>query len=243
MPYEVVFSQEPYNGTAKFIVELIDENSESIEVAVDSTSSQSQFSSEQSSTESSSELPTTPANASTTPTQTSSDVESRSKAIRASVNKYQQKNAEAMEKKHNIKRNKRTLEYQVGELVTDLITRIYRGGSDLPRLPGIIGRNTGGKDTVHESRFGILNDKLRACELEPYSVVLDIDTTKIINKISLREAARLTSNRSADLQDLETTCNCNGNCADKRCGCYLRSKKCGSHCHLRSRENCCKNKN
>ncbi|CAF0919694.1 unnamed protein product [Brachionus calyciflorus] len=38
----------------------------------------------------------------------------------------------------------------IQEKVTVLIPKIDRGGSDLPRLPGIISRKTGEKDVFHE---------------------------------------------------------------------------------------------
>ncbi|CAF1028158.1 unnamed protein product [Brachionus calyciflorus] len=159
--------------------------------------------------------------------------DNRAKSIREKVNKNQEKNAELMERKHNKKRNKRTLEFELDDKVTVLIPRIDRGGSDLPRIPGIILRKTGDKDIFHEivCKFGILNEKLRACDLEPFEGLLEFDHKTIKNKISLREAARLNSNRLIDLKNTQNVCKCSGKC-DGRCSCFRSKQKCGSHCHL-----------
>ncbi|CAF1050241.1 unnamed protein product [Brachionus calyciflorus] len=53
--------------------------------------------------------------------------DNRAKSIRKKVNKNQEKNAELVERKHNKKRNKRTLEFEIDDKVTVLIPRIDRG--------------------------------------------------------------------------------------------------------------------
>lgn len=94
--------------------------------------------------------------------------------IRDNVKKKQEKAAESMENKQNHKRNKRTLEFDLGDAVTVLIPRIDRGGSDLPRAPGIV--NEIKLDLYRVvTKFSILNNCLRASELELYNGVLDFD--------------------------------------------------------------------
>lgn len=105
-------------------------------------------------------------------------------------------------------------------------------------------RLTNGNDTFYEigTKFGILNDKYRAGDLEPYHGLIDFDYTTLKKSISLREAAMLQSNRFVDLKEAAPICNCTGKCSDKRCGCFAKGVKCGSHCHLKKKENCCVNK-
>lgn len=103
-----------------------------------------------------------------------------------------EQSAKKMEEKHNKKRNKRTLEFA---LVSVLIPRIDRGSSGLPRLPGVIGRvSREFYEVVCE--YGILNDCLRACDLEMYHGPISFDYETIKNKISLREAAKKTNRRT-----------------------------------------------
>ena len=102
----------------------------------------------------------------------------------------------------------------MGDAVSVLIPRIDRGGSDLPRIPGIIVRKS------HEhyeiiTQYGVLNDCLLASELEDYNGLINFDPKAITNKISLREAARLAGNREKDLRLIELKCNCNGKCVNE----------------------------
>ncbi|RNA19520.1 Ribonuclease H [Brachionus plicatilis] len=146
-----------------------------------------------------------------------------------------------MEEKHNKKRNKRTLEFVVSDKASVLIPRIDRGGSDLPRLPGIIARvSNGGEYYEIITEHGILKDCLRACDLEMYHGQLSFDYSTIINQISLREAARKTNKRDKDLKEIEISCQCNGTCTGGKCKCFISGVKCNSHCHLKSVSKCCK---
>ena len=167
-----------------------------------------------------------------------------SKRIKEMVSNNQGTNALKMSSKHDKKRNKRTIDFAVGDFVSVLIPRIDRGGTDFPRLPGIIRRVTNGKDSLYEvvTKFGILNDKYRSCDLETFSGILDIETTTITNKITMREAARKAAKRATDLKDAATTCNCTGDCSRGQCSCFRKNQKCGSHCHLRVKQNFCCNK-
>ncbi|CAF1046567.1 unnamed protein product [Brachionus calyciflorus] len=70
--------------------------------------------------------------------------------------------------------NKRVLEYEVGDKVSVAIPRIDRGGTDLPNLPGVIGRKT--KDFYEiVTEYGILNNCLRAGDLEMFNGPLNFD--------------------------------------------------------------------
>ena len=86
----------------------------------------------------------------------------------------QEKAATKMIEKHNKKRNKRTLEFSVGDKISVRIPRIDRGGTDLPRLPGIIRRKANNFYEITTDN-GILQDCLRACDLELYHGSLNID--------------------------------------------------------------------
>ncbi len=157
------------------------------------------------------------------------------------MNANQDKNAARLENKHNHKRNKKTILYSLGDSVSVLIPNIDRGGSDMPRLPGIVCRLTHDLYEI-STKFGILNNCVRASDLEKYHGNVDFDYKLITNKISLRECARKFSNRSEDLGDVEISCNCKTKCDNRRCSCFAKQIKCNSHCHLKTKENFCINK-
>ena len=81
---------------------------------------------------------------------------------------------------------------------------------------------------------------ITANDLEKFHGVVDFDFQAIENKISLREAARMFGNREKDIKEIEVSCNCNGECKDRRCSCFLKNITCKSHCHLKSKisKNC-----
>jgi len=168
-------------------------------------------------------------------------LESRARELEAELKKQQEKAIIAMEKKHNHKRNKRTISFSVGEMVSVSIPHIDRVGCDFPRLPVVV------SEIKHDmyvlvSKYGILDVCYRADDLESFSGQLDFDYKSIENKISLRSAAQLFNKRAHDKSDTNVSCNCNGKCADKRCNCFSRSLKCNTHCHLKSRTNICCNR-
>jgi hypothetical protein len=88
--------------------------------------------------------------------------------------------AAKMVKKHDHRRNKRTLEFSEGDVVSVRLPRIDRGSTEFPRVPGVVNRVTGSKDIMYEiiTEHGILNDKYRACDLEEYHGELTIDKAK-----------------------------------------------------------------
>ena len=148
----------------------------------------------------------------------------------------------------------------MGVNVTVLIPSIDRSKSDLPRLPCVVSRLCGHKQIFYElvCEHGILADCYRACDLDPYSGIVKVDLKKIneMKKVSLRvaaAAARLaqrgesasTEHAQADANRFKETnivCHCNGPCFDnRRCNCFKSNKKCSSHCHKKSKKNCCRN--
>ena len=112
--------------------------------------------------------------------------QTRAQTIRSQVATNQDKSANNMATKHNNRRNKRTRTFDVGDSVSVLIPRIDRGGSDLPRLPGVVGRVSREYYEI-VTQYGILNDCLMASELEDYHGILGFEPESISNKITLRE--------------------------------------------------------
>jgi hypothetical protein len=153
-----------------------------------------------------------------------------------------QKNAiKIMEKKHDNKRNKRTVSFSVGEMVSVSIPPIDRVGTDFPRLPCVISEQKGDFYQL-VCKFGILNICYRADDLENYSGEVGFDFKNIKEHISLRAAAQAFNQRNVDKSETIIACNCNGKCLDRRCNCFSKNVKCNSHCHLKSRTNICCNK-
>ena len=202
MPYEIVFNQKPNIGTSKKIVEIgVNDKNEEIEIEVSkeditqptplpiATTSQHTSSLIATSTQ------PTPLPIATQPTSsliatTTEDTQppaKNTKNLRSQVKLNQDKAVEKMENKHNHKRNKKTVTYSVSDSVSVLIPRIDRGGSDLPRIPGVICRISGEFYEIC-TKFGKLNDCLRADELEKYHGTLDFDYKTVTNKVSMREA-------------------------------------------------------
>ena len=148
-----------------------------------------------------------------------------------------------MSKKHDKKRNKLTVKFNIGESVSLNIPPIDRVGTDFPRLPCVI-RDIRNNGEMHElvSKFGIIDICYRVEDLESYSGSLNFEYLEIKNYISLRSAAQLFNNRSKDKSETNGVCNCNGKCDNPKCGCFKKNKKCTSHCHLKSHTNICCNK-
>jgi hypothetical protein len=268
MPYEVVFNQEPNFGSSKKFAELVNNEvggTNEIEMAVDDflppenlekqiedigaiekaltasassnkeTNSEVVVSNSEANSEANSEIVVSNSEANS---ETVNSVQKISK-IRANVNNKQAKAAEAMSKKHDHKRNKRTIEFEEGEAVSVLIPPIDRGGSQLPRAPGVVSRVMKERDLYEIcTKFGVLKDCLRAGDLETYHGVIDFDYTSIKNKISLREVSTKLAGRDKDLKEIEVSCQCTGKCSDNRCSCFLAGLACNSHCHSKKAHNC-----
>ena len=151
------------------------------------------------------------------------------KSIREKVNKNKLNNANKMILKHDHKRNKKTIEYKVGDAVTVRIPDVDRGGSEFRRFPAKIFKISGEKEQFFElvTPYGTLNDKLRACDFQPFSGIVDcslIEAQPV--KISIREVAIKFANRNLSIKEIKTICNCNGICfEDNRCKCYKNKKK------------------
>ncbi|CAF0935843.1 unnamed protein product [Brachionus calyciflorus] len=85
----------------------------------------------------------------------------RVRTLRECVKQNQEKAAAKMIEKHRKKRNKRNLEFNIGDKISVRIPRIYKGGTDLSRLPGVIGRISHEFNEI-STVYGILQDCLRA---------------------------------------------------------------------------------
>jgi len=150
------------------------------------------------------------------------------------------KNAAKMVKKHDHKRNKVTRDFHLQDLVTVRIPRIDRGGTDFPRLPGMVAKISG-HDGEKFFRIltvnGTLNDAYRVSDLEPYVGVVDVNINDLnVKMISLREAAMLQAARTTSTEVINAICNCQGMCInDGRCKCHKLGKKCTSHCHTKKK--------
>jgi len=117
--------------------------------------------------------------------------------------------------KHDHKRNKKTREFKESDLVT--VKRIDRAGTDFNRLPGMVCKVSDHQEKFYRilTFYGILADKYRASDLEPYcgvvSVVLD-DYQNKYKEISLSEAAKLKSATTGSIETVNTICNCGTIC-------------------------------
>ena len=150
--------------------------------------------------------------------------------IREKTRKRQAICADLSSKKHDRKRNKKTMTYEVGDYVSVKSPRIDRHGTDLPRIAAIIISKTSQYTrTFYElqTQFGILSDKYAADDLEPVPTpLIDLKSQAIQTKqISLREATMKTNN-SAHSINTKLKCNCNGLCQnDNRCKCWQAKQK------------------
>ena len=101
------------------------------------------------------------------------------------------------------KKNKVTRDYKVKDLVSVHIPRIDRGGTDFKILPGMISKVSGYKTKWFTilTPFGILNDKFRVSDLEPYYGVVDVNLEQLTSykPISLKAAAALHASNSGSI--------------------------------------------
>lgn len=242
MPFEIVFNMKPNFGNNKKFVELLIQDNNECEINIDKNDLITE--------------PTEPIEPLTIepsePTEPLAEKLAepsailpvsritRSRLLRACVKQNQEKAATKMIEKHNKKRNKRTLEFNVGDKISVRIPRIDRGGTDLPRLPGIKRRKSNDFYEI-TTEHGILQDCLRECDLELYHGPLNIDIDQIT--IALRTVANKINKRSQDVKDIEISCDCSGKCSNKRCKCYKAGLNCNSHCHLKYQSSICQNNN
>lgn len=146
------------------------------------------------------------------------------------LNKNKEKNADKMIIKHDHKRNKKSVEFKVNDLVTVKIPRIDRGGTDFCRLPGKICKVSGDLDKFYRvlTSFGILADCYRASDLETYCGVVGVDIIDYESKykiISLTEAAKLQSASTGSIEEVNSICNCGTICkGDNRCKCFKANR-------------------
>ena len=159
--------------------------------------------------------------------------------MRKQLNSNKEKNAAMMIKKHDHKRNKKTVEFKVGDCVSVKIPRIDRTGTSFARLPGKVCKIASHKQQFYGilTQWGILNDNYLPSDLEPYSGVVNVNLDNYednYSKLSLTEAARLQGLSTGLVEAVVKTCNCTGVCkSDGRCSCWSNGEKCGSHCHLK----------
>jgi hypothetical protein len=177
------------------------------------------------------------------PAVTSKDPNSSIIRKRQRVNNNKEKNAAKMINKHDHKRNKKTIVFQVGDSVSIKIPEIDQ--ITHKRLPGIIISISNQQQPYHEiqTEWGILNIKYRTADLEPYSGIVNIKEGNK-NLISLTQAATLQSKSVGLIEAVVKSCNCSKYClGDKRCSCFSNGVKCGSHCHKKQagKQKNCKN--
>ena len=158
--------------------------------------------------------------------------------IRKKLRKNKEKNVEKMIKKHDHKRNRKTREFKEGDNVSVKIPRIDRGGHNFSRISGTVCKVSTHKEAFYYvlTVYGVLADKYRASDLEPFSgiVGVDIKNYESSKEISLREAALLQGSNTGSIEKANVTCNCIGVCfEDGRCKCWKLRTKCTSHCHLK----------
>jgi hypothetical protein len=126
------------------------------------------------------------------------------------------------------KGRKRIKEYQIGDLVRVAVPKIDRFSVDRPTLPCKIMEKTENNKYSLGSKFGIIGVYYSASELEPLGTETFPELEVIpLNKISIREAARL---QSAGLVS-GGICNCKGECNSNKCRCKKAGGGCSSRCH------------
>ncbi|CAB5215589.1 unnamed protein product [Rhizophagus irregularis] len=126
------------------------------------------------------------------------------------------------------KGRKRIKEYQIGDLVRVAVPKIDRFSVDRPTLPCKIMEKTENNKYSLGSKFGIIGVYYSASELEPLGTETFPELEVIpLNKISIREAARL---QSAGLVS-GGICNCKGECNSNKCRCKKAGGDCSSRCH------------
>ncbi len=232
-PYEILFSKKANTGTVKEVKDI-----EEVEEEIDDDNKENEDDDNKENEDDN--------NKENEDQEQTIEKLSKANEIRTKVNARQDKCAAKMIKQHDHRKNKTTTEFKLGDYVSVLIPRIDRGGSDLPRIPGVVHKKSGEKDFRYQVKtiYGVLDKYLRTCDLEKYNGLVETDANKN-NSITLREAARLASNRAMDLSEAVVNCNCNGSCVnDGRCRCFKGNKLCNSHCHLKSKMSCsnCKNR-
>ena len=143
---------------------------------------------------------------------------------------------------YNIRKKQRIADFKVTDIVSVLVPKIDRFGTELSRLPGKIISISGSTDYFYEiaTSFGILDVKLRGGDLMPFHGSLVVKQDK---KISLREAHRLFCDRPKNRVDVSKIfCKCSGKCKpDKRCRCFANNISCTSHCGNHEQKKCLNN--
>ena len=132
-----------------------------------------------------------------------------------------------------IAKSKHKLEYEIGEYVKILISKIDRFGTDRPVLPCKVLEKLTYNDTFKYRLgcvSGILNNLYCAGELDPFVVKEYPELDHIpTNNISVREAARNQSSSTGMLTG--SMCKCKTKCNTNKCCCRKSGAKCGSRCH------------
>ena len=123
---------------------------------------------------------------------------------------------------------KRLNQYEVGDLVRIMISKIDCSGIDHPTLPCKIMKRTENNQYVLGSKFGIINVYYSSEEIEPLEIQYFFKLDNLpSNKISVKEAACLQSTGS----NTSVICNCKHNCNNNKCSCKKKGSNCGSRCH------------
>ena len=123
---------------------------------------------------------------------------------------------------------KRLNQYEVGDLVRIMISKINCSGIDRPTFPCKIMERTENNQYVLGSKFGIINVYYSSGEIELLEIQCFSELNNLpSNKISVREVAYLQSTRS----NTSVICNCKYNCNNNKCSCKKKGSNCESRCH------------
>ncbi len=135
---------------------------------------------------------------------------------------------------------KKVVDFKVGDLVSVLIPKIDRSGTDTSRLPvKIIDMKIHSKLKKYQvlSDFGVLDIWYGAADLTPTTFDDNCPENLLEERFSLHAAAYKFNNRTIGTG---RKCNCRQSCLSNSCSCKKQNFACTNHCHPFSK-NCLNN--
>ena len=119
---------------------------------------------------------------------------------------------------------------EVGDTIIVPVPDVDCGRGDFPNVMAIVLEADGNGLYKLGTKSGILQQKFSRNQFDPCKQkFLKLDEIPT-NVISVREAARVTSNGTGQ-GFFKCSCNPKRGCKDKRCKCFKASVKCNSRCH------------